>query len=150
MRHLIISSCHKLSTSKAGSTKPVMQRSMSNTASTSFRSNGMLYAGSARTFSSNDIERFTKTFDSSRILGEGGFGIVYRGILDDGEEVAVKVLKRDDHHGSREFLSEVEMLSRLHHRNLVKLIGICTEEHIRCVVYELIPNGSVDSHLHGR
>ncbi|KAI3425666.1 Protein kinase domain-containing protein, partial [Psidium guajava] len=133
----------------SGSTKPVTQRSMSNTASTSFRSNGILYAGSARTFSSNDIERFTKNFDSSRILGEGGFGIVYRGILNDGGEVAVKVLKRDDHHGSREFLSEVEMLSRLHHRNLVKLIGICMEDHIRCVVYELIPNGSVDSHLHG-
>ncbi|XP_048139462.1 receptor-like serine/threonine-protein kinase ALE2 isoform X2 [Rhodamnia argentea] len=133
----------------AGSTKRVMQRSVSKSASTSFRSNGILCAGSARTFSSNDIERFTHNFDSSRVLGEGGFGIVYRGVLGDGEEVAVKVLKRDDHHGSREFLSEVEMLSRLHHRNLVKLIGICMEEHIRCVVYELIPNGSVDSHLHG-
>ncbi|XP_030477047.1 receptor-like serine/threonine-protein kinase ALE2 isoform X2 [Syzygium oleosum] len=133
----------------SGSAKPVIQRSLSNSASTSLHSNGILYAGSAKTFSSNDIERFTNNFDSSQVLGEGGFGIVYRGILDDGEEVAVKVLKRDDHHGSREFLSEVEMLSRLHHRNLVILIGICMEEHIRCVVYELIPNGSVDSHLHG-
>ncbi|KAF8011588.1 hypothetical protein BT93_J2007 [Corymbia citriodora subsp. variegata] len=133
----------------SGPAKPVMQRSVSNSALTSFCSNGILCAGSAKTFSSNDMERFTNNFDSLRVLGEGGFGIVYRGILDNGEEVAVKVLKRDDHHGSREFLSEVEMLSRLHHRNLVKLIGICMEEHIRCVVYELIPNGSVDSHLHG-
>ncbi|XP_039159331.1 receptor-like serine/threonine-protein kinase ALE2 isoform X2 [Eucalyptus grandis] len=133
----------------SGFAKPVMQRGVSNLASTSFCSNGILCAGSAKTFSSNDIERFTNNFDSSRVLGEGGFGIVYRGILDNGEEMAVKVLKRDDRHGSRDFLSEVEMLSRLHHRNLVKLIGICVEEHIRCVVYELIANGSVDSHLHG-
>lgn len=63
--------------------------------------------------------------------------------------MAVKVLTRDDQQGGREFIAEVEMLSRLHHRNLVKLIGICTEEHNRCLVYELIPNGSVESHLHG-
>ena len=64
--------------------------------------------------------------------------------------MAVKVVKRDDQQGGREFLAEVEMLSRLHHRNLVKLIGICTEERSRCLLYELIPNGSVESHLHGR
>ncbi|KAJ6348256.1 hypothetical protein OIU76_004678 [Salix suchowensis] len=94
-------------------------------------------------------KRATNSFDASRILGEGGFGLVYSGLLDDGREVAVKVLKRYDQHGGREFLAEVEMLSRLHHRNLVKLVGICTEGHTRCLVYELIPNGSVESHLHG-
>lgn len=118
-------------------------------ASSSFRSSLAAYKGSAKTFSVSDIERATNKFDSSRILGEGGFGRVYSGTLDDGTKVAVKVLKREDHHGDREFLAEVEMLSRLHHRNLVKLIGICTEETFRCLVYELIPNGSVDSHLHG-
>lgn len=97
----------------------------------------------------SDIEKATDNFDASRILGEGGFGLVYSGVLEDGTEVAVKVLKRDDQQGGREFLAEVEMLSRLHHRNLVKLIGICTEERARCLVYELIPNGSVESHLHG-
>ncbi|KAA8534836.1 hypothetical protein F0562_029722 [Nyssa sinensis] len=100
------------------------------------------YTGSAKTFSSHDIERATDNYNPSRILGEGGFGRVYSGILEDGTKVAVKVLKRDDQQGGREFFAEVEMLSRLHHRNLVKLIGICTEERIRCLVYELIPNGS--------
>lgn len=117
--------------------------------SLSFGSSIATYNGSAKTFSSSDIERATDNFNDSRILGEGGFGRVYSGVLEDGSKVAVKVLKRDDQQGGREFLAEVEMLSRLHHRNLVKLIGICTEERMRCLVYELIPNGSVESHLHG-
>lgn len=107
------------------------------------------YTGSAKTFSSSDIERATDYFNETRVLGEGGFGRVYSGVLEDGTKVAVKILKRDDQQGGREFLAEVEMLSRLHHRNLVKLIGICIEDRSRCLVYELIPNGSVESHLHG-
>lgn len=120
-----------------------------SSASLSFGSSIATYTGSAKTFSTSDIEKATDKFDASRILGEGGFGLVYSGVLEDGTKVAVKVLKRDDQQGGREFLAEVEMLSRLHHRNLVKLIGICTEERSRCLVYELIPNGSVESHLHG-
>lgn len=109
------------------------------------------YKASVKTFSMNDIEKATDNFDSSRILGEGGFGIVFGGVLGNGTKVAVKVLKkRDDLHSNHEFLSEVEMLSRLHHRNLVKLIGICTEEDsFRCLVYELVTNASLESHLHG-
>ncbi|KAK1666692.1 hypothetical protein QYE76_054851 [Lolium multiflorum] len=118
-------------------------------ASPSFSSSIVAYKGSAKLFSLVDMERATQTFDESRIIGEGGFGRVYEGILEDGERVAIKVLKRDDQQGTREFLAEVEMLSRLHHRNLVKLIGICTEEHMRCLVYELVPNGSLEFHLHG-
>lgn len=118
--------------------------------SLSFSSGMLNFTGSAKIFSLDDINRATNGFDTSRILGEGGFGVVYRGIFDDGEQVAVKVLKKDKRHGIHEFLSEVEMLSRLHHKNLVKLLGICTEDHIRCLVYELVPNGSVESHLHGK
>ncbi|KAJ6698880.1 hypothetical protein OIU79_012212 [Salix purpurea] len=120
-----------------------------SSASLSFGSSIPVYTGSAKTFSTSDIERATNSFDASSLLGEGGFGRVYSGILEDGTKVAVKVLKRDDQQGGREFLAEVEMLSRLHHRNLVKLIGICTEERSRSLVYELVPNGSVESHLHG-
>ncbi|KAL5728772.1 hypothetical protein ACHQM5_001815 [Ranunculus cassubicifolius] len=120
-----------------------------SSASLSFGSSITAYTGTAKTFSADEIERATDNYNDSRILGEGGFGVVYKGILDDGKEVAVKVLKRDDQQGGREFLAEVEMLSRLHHRNLVKLIGICVEDHSHSLVYELIPNGSVESHLHG-
>ncbi|XP_057985059.1 receptor-like serine/threonine-protein kinase ALE2 isoform X4 [Hevea brasiliensis] len=104
---------------------------------------------SVKTFPYAELEKATEKFSSKRILGEGGFGRVYHGIMEDGTEVAVKLLTRDNQNGDREFIAEVEMLSRLHHRNLVKLIGICIEGRTRCLVYELVPNGSVESHLHG-
>ncbi|XP_027331736.1 receptor-like serine/threonine-protein kinase ALE2 [Abrus precatorius] len=136
-------------TKEPGTARSTIRGGGVGSVSTSFRSSIAAYTGSAKTFNMNDIEKATDTFNASRILGEGGSGFVYNGILEDGMKVAVKVLKREDHHGDREFLAEVEMLSRLHHRNLVKLIGICTEGSFRCLVYELIPNGSVESHLHG-
>ncbi|KAL2555074.1 Protein kinase superfamily protein [Forsythia ovata] len=124
-------------------------RSRRSSGSMSFSSSFLAYTATAKVFSIGEIERATDNFNASRILGEGGFGLVYGGTLDDGRKVAVKVLKRDDHQGSREFLAEVEMLSRLHHRNLVKLLGICAEDQCRSLIYELVPNGSVESHLHG-
>ena len=128
---------------------PTMLGSKQTSASASFSSSMRTYAGSVKTFSLSEMEKATNKFDSLKIIGEGGFGRVYEGTLEDGTRVAIKVLKRDDQEGNREFLAEVEMLSRLHHRNLIKLIGICTEEH-NCLVYELVPSGSVESHLHGK
>ncbi|XP_051148020.1 receptor-like serine/threonine-protein kinase ALE2 isoform X2 [Andrographis paniculata] len=133
----------------SGGARLLTLRSRPSSASVSFSSSLLACTGSAKIFCIEDIERATDNFDASRILGEGGFGLVYGGVLDDGREVAVKVLKREDQQGGREFLAEVEMLGRLHHRNLVKLIGICAEDQCRCLVYELVPNGSVESHLHG-
>ncbi|CAI8602771.1 unnamed protein product [Vicia faba] len=105
---------------------------------------------SVKKFSLSELTKATDTFSSEKILGEGGFGRVYHGRLDDGTDVAVKVLTKGFHqNGNHEFNVEVEMLCRLHHRNLVKLIGICIEGHKRCLVYELVRNGSVESHLHG-
>ena len=101
-----------------------------------------------RIFSIAQLAKATDKFSPEKVLGEGGFGRVYFGVMEDGSEVAIKLLTREDS-GDREFIAEVEMLSRLHHRNLVKLIGICIEGHKRCLVYELIRNGSVESHLHG-
>lgn len=102
-----------------------------------------------KTFSLGELVKATDDFSSKRILGEGGFGCVYLGVMEDQTEVAVKLLTKDNVNGDRDFISEIEMLSRLHHRNLVKLIGICFEGHTRCLVYEVVPNGSVESHLHG-
>lgn len=136
-------------TKPSGAARFLAVGSKSLSRSLSFGSGMLNFTGSAKIFSLHDIERATDGFDTSRVLGEGGFGVVYRGMFDDGEQVAVKVLKREKRHGIHEFLSEVEMLSRLHHKNLVKLLGICTEDHSRCLIYELVPNGSVESHLHG-
>lgn len=129
----------------------ILSSSIASSTSMSLMSTMATCALSVRTFSVVELEKATDKFSSKGILGEGGFGRVYRGVMEDGSEVAVKLLTRDhqNQNGDREFIAEVEMLSRLHHRNLVKLVGICIEGRIRCLVYELVPNGSVESHLHG-
>ncbi|CDY31977.1 hypothetical protein HID58_024599 [Brassica napus] len=103
---------------------------------------------SVKTFTLSELHKATDKFSAKRVLGEGGFGRVYHGSMEDGTEIAVKLLTRDNQNRDREFIAEVEMLSRLHHRNLVKLIGICIEGRTRCLIYELVHNGSVESHLH--
>ncbi|KAL9685987.1 hypothetical protein QQ045_023442 [Rhodiola kirilowii] len=127
----------------------IMSHSMTSSPSLSLMSAMNTSILSVKRFSLSELEKASENFSSKAILGVGGFGRVYHGILEDGSEVAIKLLTRNNQSGDREFVAEVEMLSRLHHRNLVKLIGICTEHHRRCLVYELVRNGSVESHLHG-
>ncbi|KAJ8512450.1 hypothetical protein OPV22_002884 [Ensete ventricosum] len=129
--------------------RSILSSSLASSMSMSFVSNMATCPPSVRTFSVTELEKATDKFSSNKILGKGGFGRVYYGVMEDGIEVAVKLLTREDQSGDREFIAEVEMLSRLHHRNLVKLIGICIEGGIRCLVYEFVRNGSVESHLHG-
>ncbi|KAJ6401681.1 hypothetical protein OIU84_016974 [Salix udensis] len=116
--------------------------SVASSTSISLMSNMATCMLSVKTFTFTELEKATDKFSSKRILGEGGFGRVFSGSMEDGAEVAVKLLTRDNQNGDREFIAEVEMLSRLHHRNLVKLIGICIEGRARCLVYELVRNGS--------
>jgi serine/threonine protein kinase len=73
---------------------------------------------------------------------------VYRGVLD-GAEVAIKKLKTESRQGDREFRAEVEIISRVHHRNLVSLVGYCIYSDERLLVYEFVANKTLDSHLHG-
>ncbi|CAM8928043.1 unnamed protein product [Rhodiola kirilowii] len=128
---------------------PVLSNSMASSTSASLMSAMTASMLSIRKFSLSELKKATEKFSPSRLLGEGGFGRVYHGVLEDGTEVAVKLLAKGNQNGDREFVAEVEMLSRLHHRNLVKLIGISMEQTTRCLVYELVRNGSVESHLHG-
>jgi hypothetical protein len=102
-------------------------------------------------FSYEELREATNDFAPEYFLGEGGFGKVYRGVLRDGTEVAIKKLTIGGHQGDKEFLVEVEMLSRLHHRHLVKLLGyFCSHEpRQQLLCYELIPNGSLEAWLHG-
>lgn len=103
-----------------------------------------------RWFSYAELELATGGFSQANFLAEGGFGSVHRGVLPDGQAVAVKQHKLASSQGDHEFCSEVEVLSCAQHRNVVMLIGFCIEDSRRLLVYEYICNGSLDSHLWGR
>ncbi|CAA2999093.1 proline-rich receptor kinase PERK8 [Olea europaea subsp. europaea] len=98
-------------------------------------------------FTYEELSQATNGF--STILGSGGFGCVYKGVLTDGREIAVKQLKAGGGQGEREFRAEVEIISRIHHRHLVSLVGYCISEHQRLLVYDYVPNNTLDYHLHG-
>ncbi|KAK1351877.1 Protein kinase domain-containing protein [Heracleum sosnowskyi] len=103
----------------------------------------------AQTFTFRELAAATKNFRPECLLGEGGFGRVYKGRLEStGQVVAVKQLDRNGLQGNREFLVEVLMLSLLHHPNLVNLIGYCADGDQRLLVYEFMPLGSLEDHLH--
>ncbi|XP_065876859.1 G-type lectin S-receptor-like serine/threonine-protein kinase SD1-13 isoform X2 [Euphorbia lathyris] len=89
----------------------------------------------------------TDNFDISNKLGQGGFGPVYKGILQDGQEIAVKRLSRASAQGVEEFTNEVVVISKLQHRNLVRLFGCCVEGEEKMLVYEHLPNKSLDAFL---
>ncbi|XP_012454430.1 probable serine/threonine-protein kinase PBL7 [Gossypium raimondii] len=103
----------------------------------------------AHTFTFRELAAATKNFRADCLLGEGGFGRVYKGRLESTNQVvAIKQLDPNGLQGNREFLVEVLMLSLLHHPNLVNLIGYCADGDQRLLVYEYMPLGSLEDHLH--
>ncbi|GMY14022.1 L-type lectin-domain containing receptor kinase IX.1-like [Fagus crenata] len=103
-----------------------------------------------RRFSYGDLVSATNNFSIERKLGEGGFGAVYKGYLTDLDTlIAVKKISRGSRQGQKEYITEVQMFSQLRHRNLVQLIGWCHDKGEFLLVYEFMPNGSLDSHLFG-
>ncbi|XP_062111234.1 proline-rich receptor-like protein kinase PERK9 [Humulus lupulus] len=101
-------------------------------------------------FSYEELVKATNGFSDENLLGEGGFGSVYKGCLPDGRDVAVKQLKIGGGQGEREFKAEVEIIGRVHHRHLVSLVGYCISENRRLLVYDYVPNNSLYFHLHGQ
>ncbi|XP_010922499.1 probable LRR receptor-like serine/threonine-protein kinase At1g67720 [Elaeis guineensis] len=102
---------------------------------------------SAHKYSLSEIEDATGKFEKR--IGSGGFGIVYYGKMADGKEIAVKVLTNDSFQGIREFLNEVTLLSRIHHRNLVTFLGYSQQDGKNILVYEFMHNGTLKEHLRG-
>jgi len=102
-----------------------------------------------RLFSYNSLRSATRDFHASNKIGGGGFGVVYRGVLRDGTCVAVKRLSAESKQGTKEFLTEINMISKVHHPNLVELIGCCVEGSNRILVYEYLENNSLASALLG-
>ncbi|KAL6498252.1 Proline-rich receptor-like protein kinase perk9 [Orobanche gracilis] len=101
-------------------------------------------------FSYEELIKATNGFSSQNLLGEGGFGAVYKGCLPDGREIAVKQLKVGGGQGEKEFKAEVEIISRIHHRHLVSLVGFCIQDTKRLLVYDYVPNDTLYFHLHGK
>ncbi|KAK1351641.1 Concanavalin A-like lectin/glucanase superfamily [Heracleum sosnowskyi] len=104
-----------------------------------------------RRFSYEALAVATHNFSDERKLGEGGFGCVYKGHLTDLDiPIAVKKISSSSKQGKKEYLTEVKVISRLRHRNLVQLIGWCHDQGQFLLAYEFMPNGSLDSHLFGQ
>ncbi|XP_077246857.1 putative serine/threonine-protein kinase PBL21 isoform X4 [Tasmannia lanceolata] len=117
----------------------------------SFESNGktsdVKKSSAACSFTFRELATATRNFKAADMIGEGGFGRVYKGRLETGQIVAIKQLNRDGLQGNQEFIVEVLMLSLLHHSNLVNLIGYCADGDQRLLVYEYMPMGSLENHL---
>ncbi|KAJ4756679.1 Protein kinase superfamily protein [Rhynchospora pubera] len=96
-----------------------------------------------------ELEVATDMFSDENVIGEGGYGIVYHGVLEDGTQVAVKNLLNNRGQAEKEFKVEVEAIGRVRHKNLVRLLGYCAEGNQRMLVYEYVDNGNLEQWLHG-
>ncbi|KAI4385122.1 hypothetical protein MLD38_003180 [Melastoma candidum] len=96
-----------------------------------------------------ELKRCTGGFDNRNVIGEGGYGVVYYGVLDDGSQIAVKNLLNNRGQAEREFRVEVEAIGRVRHKNLVRLLGYGAEGAHRMLVYEYVNNGNLELWLHG-
>jgi len=106
------------------------------------------FGQSRELFSYEELVIATNGFSDENLLGEGGFGRVYKGVLPDERVVAVKQLKIGGGQGDREFKAEVDTISRVHHRNLLSMVGYCISENRRLLIYDYVPNNNLYFHLH--
>ncbi|PUZ65105.1 hypothetical protein GQ55_3G196700 [Panicum hallii var. hallii] len=100
-----------------------------------------------RRFTYKELEMITNNFQ--RVLGQGGFGKVYDGFLEDGTQVAVKLRSDSSNQGVKEFLAEAQTLTRIHHKNLVSMIGYCKDGEYMALVYEYMSEGTLQEHIQG-
>ncbi|XP_075653627.1 putative L-type lectin-domain containing receptor kinase S.5 [Castanea sativa] len=104
--------------------------------------------GTPREFSFKELKSATNNFDEKHRLGQGGFGVVYKGVIPkENLQVAVKRFSRDNLKGIDDFLAELTIINRLRHKHLVRLLGWCHKNGVLLLVYEYMPNGSLDNHL---
>nr|QNJ34486.1 CARD1-like protein 4 [Striga asiatica] len=104
----------------------------------------------ARWFSYDELKKCTSNFSQSNQIGSGGYGKVYRGVLSTGQVVAIKRAQQGSTQGGLEFKTEIELLSRVHHKNLLGLVGFCFEQGEQMLVYEFMANGTLRESLSGK
>ncbi|KAL5856377.1 hypothetical protein ACOSQ3_003835 [Xanthoceras sorbifolium] len=104
----------------------------------------------ARCFSFEELNKYTNHFSETNDVGSGGYGKVYRGTLPTGQLIAIKRAQQGSMQGAVEFKTEIELLSRVHHKNLVMLLGFCFERGEQMLIYEYVPNGSLRDSLSGK
>ncbi|EPS58870.1 hypothetical protein M569_15941, partial [Genlisea aurea] len=124
-------------------------RSDSSSGLSASTTKGLGNCGWGRWYSSRELQVATNQFSSGNVIGEGGYGVVYRGVLADGSVVAVKQLLDKKGQAEKEFKDEVEAIGKVKHKNLVSLIGYCAEGPQRLLIYEYIDNGNLEQWLHG-
>jgi hypothetical protein len=136
---------HALSTTPS-STPPLMQ-SWQSAGGGGTPGSPLIPAMTGGTFAYDELAAATDGFSEANLLGQGGFGHVYKGTVR-GQEVAIKKLRAGSGQGHREFRAEVDIISRVHHKNLVSLVGFCIHAEQRLLVYEYVPNKTLEDHLH--
>jgi hypothetical protein len=104
----------------------------------------------ARSFSFDELRKCTHNFSETNCIGSGGYGMVYRGSLPNGQLIAIKRAVQGSTQGALEFKTEIELLSRVHHKNVVSLVGFCFEQGEQMLIYEYIPNGTLKESLSGK
>uniref|UniRef100_A0A6N2N2A3 Protein kinase domain-containing protein n=1 Tax=Salix viminalis TaxID=40686 RepID=A0A6N2N2A3_SALVM len=115
-----------------------------------FGGGGVPQLKGARCFSFEEIKKYTNNFSETNGIGSGGYGKVYRGVLPTGELVAIKRALQGSMQGGLEFKTEIELLSRVHHKNVVRLVGFCFERGEHMLIYEFVSNGSLMESLSAR
>ncbi|KAL3515801.1 hypothetical protein ACH5RR_022703 [Cinchona calisaya] len=101
-------------------------------------------------FSFEELRKYTNNFSESNCIGSGGYGKVYKGMLASGQVVAIKRAQQGSMQGAVEFKTEIELLSRIHHKNVVSLVGFCYDQGEQMLVYEYISNGTLGESLSGK
>ncbi|KAL9387792.1 hypothetical protein Peur_020916 [Populus x canadensis] len=129
--------------------QPSTSSSMGSDKQVKSHTSGISLGYSQTTFTYEELAMATENFSNANLLGQGGFGYVHKGILANGTVVAIKQLKSGSGQGEREFQAEIEIISRVHHRHLVSLVGYCITGSQRMLVYEFVPNYTLEFHLHG-